>query len=324
MGFNQKVIMKKYYVENLDEHIGEEIVSFFAIREKSLRKSRAGKSYLRVTCVDKTGNVMGNIWDKASQLSKKFTVADIVKVQAFIELYENQTQLSISNIRKAKEQEYEIADFSPTTTKDINKLTEQLFNFVDSIQNQYLNKLLHLFFDDKEFLKKFASAPAAKSWHHNVIGGLLYHTITVTKICNAVANFYEDLDRDLLVACAVLHDIGKVEEYSLKPFIDFTDEGKLVGHIVIGDKMVVDKIQQINNFPPMLKNKIRHLLLSHHGEREKGAVVLPKTKEAIILHYADNMDAHIMGVQDLIEKAKKQNREWTEYNNLTKREYYTK
>jgi len=318
--------MKKHYIENLSDYLGTEIVSFFAISEKSLRKSRAGKSYIRVTCIDKTGQIIGNIWDNVKHLESQFSIGDIVKVKASVDIYESNLQLNISNIRKAEESEYEISDFSPATTKNINKLTEQLFQYLDSIENKYLNKLLHLFFDDKEFLKKFTFAPAAKSWHHNKIGGLIHHTITVTNICDSVVPIYrdDDIDRDLLVCCAILHDIGKVDEYHLRPFIDFTDEGKLVGHIVIGDKMVVDKIQQINNFPPMLKNKIRHLLLSHHGEREKGAVVLPKTKEAILLHYADNMDAHIMGVQDLIEKAKKQNRDWTEYNNLTKREYYTK
>lgn len=318
--------MKKHYIENLSDYLGTEIVSFLAISEKSLRKSRAGKSYIRVTCIDKTGQIIGNIWDNVKHLESQFSIGDIVKLKASIDIYESNLQLNISNIRKAEENEYEISDFSPTTTKNINKLTDQLFQYLDSIENKYLNKLLHLFFDDKEFLKKFTSAPAAKSWHHNKIGGLIHHTITVTNICDSVVPIYrdDDIDRDLLVCCAILHDIGKVDEYHLRPFIDFTDEGKLVGHIVIGDKMVVDKIQKINNFPPMLKNKIRHLLLSHHGEREKGAVVLPKTKEAILLHYADNMDAHIMGVQDLIEKAKKQKRDWTEYNNLTKREYYTK
>nr|MBC8525272.1 HD domain-containing protein [Candidatus Cloacimonadota bacterium] len=312
--------MKKYYIENFGEFVGREITDYFAVSEKSLRKTRADKPYLRITCLDKTGQVVGNIWDNAPNLSKKFTIADIVKLQASVELYENQIQLRITNIRKAREEEYEIADFSPTITKDVDKLTEHLFKFIDSIQNQYLNELLHLFFDDKEFLKKFVSAPAAKSWHHNKVGGLLHHTITVAKICNAVENFYDDIDRDLLVCCAILHDIGKIDEYYLKPFIDFTDEGKLVGHIVLGDKMVVDKCEQIDNFPKMLLNKIRHLLLSHHGEREKGAVCLPKTREAILLHYADNMDAHLIGVQDLIDKAKEQKRDWTEYNNLTKRE----
>ena len=316
--------MKKYYIENLSDSLGTEIISFFAISEKSLRKSRTGKSYIRLTCIDKTGQIIGNIWDNVKQLESQFTIGDIVKVRASIDIYEGNTQLNITNIRKSVENEYDISDFSPTTTKDINKLTEQLFGFIDSIQNQYLNKLLHLFFDDKEFLKKFTSAPAAKSWHHNKIGGLIHHTITVTNICNSVEGNYDNIDRDLLVCCAIIHDIGKVDEYYLRPFIDFTDEGKLVGHIVIGDKMVVDKCQQINNFPKMLINKIRHLLLSHHGEREKGAVVLPKTKEAILLHYADNMDAHIMGVDDLIEKAKKQKKDWTEFDPLTKREYFTK
>lgn len=303
--------------------MGKEIVSFFAISEKQLRRSRAGKSYIRVSCVDNTGMITGNIWENVKSLNKKFNEGDIAKVQALVEMYAGSLQFNITQIRTAQENEYDISDFLATTPKDVDKLTDELFDFIDSVKNPYLNELLHLIFDDKEFLKNFVNAPAAKSWHHNFIGGLLHHSITVTKICDAVSHFYEGIDRDLLISGALIHDIGKIEEYHTKPFIDFTDTGKLIGHIVLGNKKVVDEIEKINNFPLNLKLKIQHLLLSHHGEREKGAVVLPKIREAILMHFADNMDAQTTGAESVIKKAIDEKRTWSEYDRLTNRAYFT-
>ena len=315
--------MKKIFIQDFSSLEGSEITDYFAISEKSVRKSRAGKFFIRVMCVDRTGQVTGFIWDNVPKFQNAFSVGDIVKIKALVTTFENNVQLSISNIRKAEENEYQISDFAPTTTKDTNKLIEKLFGFIDSVKNEYLSKLLHLFFDDKELLEKFSKSPAAKNWHHNVVGGLLHHSVTVTSICDAVSTLYDGIDRDLLVTCAILHDVGKIKEYTLAPFIDFTDEGRLVGHVVIGNKMVVDKCEEINNFPQNLLMKIQHLLLSHHGEREHGAAVPPKTKEALILHYADNLDAQVTGAAELIEKAADENSTWTDYHYLTNREYYT-
>ncbi|MGC9336495.1 MAG: 3'-5' exoribonuclease YhaM family protein [Candidatus Cloacimonadia bacterium] len=315
--------MKKYFIENLDEYLGKEITDFFAISEKSLRTSKAGKSYLRLTCVDKSGVITGNIWENAGKVAKNFTTSNIAKIRATVEFYEGQLQLNISNIRRAKAEEYNLTDFYPTTEKDLDLFITQLFEFIDSVSNTYLNDLLHSIFDDKEFLKKFTSAPAAKNWHHNILGGLLHHTINVTIICNHVSGLYESINRDLLITAAILHDIGKVKEYHWDPFIDFTDQGKLIGHIVLGDELVSEKCKKIDNFPPKLMIMLRHLLLSHHGEMEKGAATLPKTREALLLHYADSLDAHLVGAQELIEDAKKLDKKWTDFDNLTKRKYYT-
>ncbi|MBN2017270.1 MAG: HD domain-containing protein [Candidatus Cloacimonetes bacterium] len=315
--------MKEIFVQDLNSMEGSEIIDFFAVSEKSIRKSRNGKFFIRVLCLDKTGQVTGFIWDNVPQFQDCFNVGDIVKLKALVTTFEGNLQLSIRNIRKAEDNEFDIADFSPTTTKDTNKLLDRLFGFIDSVKNEYLSKLLHLFFDDKEFLEKYSKAPAAKNWHHNLVGGLLHHSTTVTTICDAVSPLYEEIDRDLLITCAILHDIGKIKEYTLAPFIDFTDEGRLIGHVVMGNKMVVDKCEEINNFPGDLLMKVEHLLLSHHGEREYGAAVPPKTKEALILHYADNLDAQVAGASDLIDKASEENSTWTDYHHLTNREYFT-
>ncbi len=315
--------MKEKFVQDLSSLEGSEITDLFAISEKSVRKSRAGKFFIRVMCLDRTGRVTGFIWDNVPKFQDTFSVGDIVKIKALVTTFENNVQLSISNIRKAEENEYKLSDFAPTTTKDTNKLIERLFGFIDSVKNEYLSKLLHLFFDDKELLEKFSKSPAAKNWHHNLVGGLLHHSVTVASICDAVSTLYDGIDKDLLITCAILHDIGKTKEYTLAPFIDFTDEGRLIGHIVIGNKMVVDKCEKINNFPKNLLMKIQHMLLSHHGERENGAAVPPKTREALILHYSDNLDAHVTGASELIEKAADEKSSWTDYHFLTNREYYT-
>lgn len=315
--------MKEKFVQDLSSLEGSEITDLFAISEKSVRKSRAGKFFIRVMCLDRTGRVTGFIWDNVPKFQDTFSVGDIVKIKALVTTFENNVQLSISNIRKAEDNEYQLSDFAPTTTKDTNKLIERLFGFIDSVKNEYLSKLLHLFFDDKELLEKFSKSPAAKNWHHNLVGGLLHHSVTVASICDAVSTLYDGIDKDLLITCAILHDIGKTKEYTLAPFIDFTDEGRLIGHIVIGNKMVVDKCEKINNFPKNLLMKIQHMLLSHHGERENGAAVPPKTREALILHYSDNLDAHVTGASELIEKAADEKSSWTDYHFLTNREYYT-
>jgi len=317
--------MKKYFIEDLEEYLGKEIIDFFAISEKSLRTSKAGKPYLRLTCVDKSGVITGNIWDNVSKLAKNFNISDIAKIRATVELYEGQLQLNISNIRKATPEEYDPVDFYPGTDKDIDLFITRLFEFIDKVKEPHLNALLHSIFDDKEFLKEFTSAPAAKNWHHNVLGGLLHHTINVATICENAACLYEDIliNKDLLMTAALLHDIGKVKEYYRAPFIDFTDEGKLIGHIVLGDEIVTEKCKKIDNFPLKLMIMLRHLLLSHHGEMEKGAPTLPKTREALLLHYADSLDAHLIGAQELIEDAKKLDKKWTDFDYLTKRKYYT-
>jgi len=316
--------MKEIFIEDLRTLEGNEIVDFFAVSEKSIRKSKNGKPFVKIMLVDKTGQVIGFIWDNVPQLQDTFMAGDIVKIKAFVTTFEGNIQLTVRNIRTAEEQEYDLTDFSPVSSKDRDKLIDSLFAYIDSIKNDYLSKLLHLFFDDKEFLEKFAKAPAAKNWHHNLVGGLLHHSVTVTTICDSVSTLYQEIDRDLLLSCAIIHDIGKTREYSLTPFIEFTDEGRLIGHVVMGHMMVVDACRKINNFPSDLMMKIEHLLLSHHGEREFGAAVPPKTREALILHYADNLDAQVVGASDLIDKAADQSADWTAYNSLTGREYYTK
>jgi len=214
-------------------------------------------------------------------------------------------------------------EYIETTSKDITKLSDKLFEYIENIQDVYLKELLLSIFEDKEFFTLFANSPAAKTWHHNYLGGLLEHTISVTTICDFATHLYP-LNKDLLITGAILHDIGKVYEYHVKPTIDFSVEGRLVGHIPLGDKVVCEKAAQINNFPKELLIKLRHLILAHHGEYEKASARLPQTLEAIVLHYADNLDAQTVGVQQLIQAVKNPDADWTEYDRLNNRYFYIK
>ena len=226
-------------------------------------------------------------------------------------------------MNKVPEEEYNLSDFLETTSKDVNKLSDRFFEYIDNIKDVYMKKLLLNVFEDKEFFTLFAQAPAAKTWHHNYIGGLLEHTISVTSICEFVSHLYS-VNKDLLITGAILHDIGKVAEYNVRPTIEFTVEGRLVGHIPLGDKILCEKAAEIDNFPKETLMKLRHLILSHHGEYEKASARLPQTLEAIILHHADNLDAQTVGVIQLVKGIKSEDAIWSEFDKLNSRYYYVK
>ncbi len=312
----------KIFVKELKEHLNKEFISNFLVSQKELREG-AKDFYIRLKLNDCTGSVPGNVWNNAKVISEKFEVGDVIQVKGVIISYKAQLQVTVNKITKIPEEEYNLSDYLETTSKDVNKLSEKLYNYVDSIGNSYLKQLLSKIFDDKEFFTIFAQAPAAKTWHHNYIGGLLEHTIAVASICEFSTHLY-NVDKDLLITGALLHDIGKVLEYDIKPTIEFTAEGRLVGHIPLGDHILCAKAAEIDNFPPDLLFKLRHLVLSHHGEYEKASARLPQTLEAIVLHHADNFDAQTVGVAQLVESVQNDDAKWTEYDKLNNRYYYIK
>jgi len=313
--------MDKIWVNDLHAHLGQaDVVSTFLVTEKSLREGKRGM-YLRMRLMDKTGDVAGNVWNNASALGKLFEKGDVVKVKGSVGEFKDQVQFTVNKLRKMGEDEYELQDYMRSSDKDLNSLMEQMQGFIQSIKNEQLQQLLTNIFADQEFLAQFKKCPAAKNWHHNYIGGLLEHTMAVTKICGFAADLYP-VDRDVLVAGAILHDIGKVFEYEVSSAIDFTDEGRLVGHLCIGDDFVTQKAREIADFDQRTLMKMRHLILSHHGEMEKGAARLPQTLEAMVLHYADNMDAQAAGISQLISAVQKDDARWTEYNAIHNRYFY--
>jgi len=279
--------------------------------------------YIRMELADKTGSVPGNVWNNAKAIAEKFDEGDVLRIKGMVIRYKSQIQITVNKIQKLYEEEYNLTDFMETTSKDMNKLADKLFNFIDQLKQADLKKLLLNIFEDKEFYTKFVQAPAAKTWHHNYIGGLLEHTVSVATICDFISHLYQ-VDRDMLIAGAILHDIGKVFEYRVFKTIDFSVAGRLIGHIPLGDQFICERAAQINNFPADVLMKLRHLILAHHGEYEKASARLPQTLEAVVLHHADNLDAQTVGVLQHINRITEDNAEWSEFDRLNERYYYIK
>jgi 3'-5' exoribonuclease len=311
--------MDRIEIRELSQFVGKEITGFYLAAEKELREGKGGQ-YLRIRLQDKSGSCNANVWNNAPKEAENFEEGDVVKIAAMVTSYKGQTQLSISKIRLADKSEYDLEEFLAKSQKDPKLLADEFFGFLDSVQGNHLRQLLKAIFDDKEFFTKFSFAPAAKSWHHNYIHGLLEHTVSVARICDFCSRFY-NVNRDLLITGALLHDSGKVFEYQQVPSIEFTTVGRLVGHLTLADQMVCSKAAQINNFPSELLMLVRHMILAHHGEYEKASVRLPQTIEALVLHMADNLDAQAIGVQQLLEITPSDS-EWSEFDKLNNRYYY--
>jgi len=307
--------MAKQFI--VDLKYGEAVRSQFMVYKKQLRdfKNKPGK-YLTLTIGDKTGQMEAKVWDKAEELALSFEEEDVVFLEGQVELFNDKLQLKVVNLQKVDK--YEIGDFLPQTSKDVDKL----FNYIKAvnIQNPYLKSLLASFLNDEEFVSLFKKAPAAKSLHHCYLGGLVEHTYEVIKICEVVSELFPEIDRELLFTGAILHDIGKIVELKFTKLIDYTDEGRLIGHVVMGERIISERMATINGFPKELKIRLSHLLLSHHGEYEWGSPKRPKTLEACALHYAENLDAQVNRFILLIEKEK--DKTWADYDRLLQRHIY--
>jgi 3'-5' exoribonuclease len=245
-----------------------------------------------------------------------------VTVRAVVEEYRGQRQLVIERLKAAEQEEMDAADLVPKSSHDLDTLRGRLLEIVESVSNPHLKALLEQFFCDEEFVGCFCRAAGAKSLHHSHLGGLVEHTVGVLEILETVARVHPELDRDLMMAGALLHDLGKVTELECSTSIDYTDAGRLVGHTVLTDRMVNRAIERIEGFPEELANRLTHLLLSHHGQREYGAPVLPMTAEACALHYADNLDAHVQYFGQVIADGQASGSRWSDYQRLFERYIY--
>lgn len=287
------------YINELRE--GENIIEHYLCKKKNTLKSRTGKSYLSLILQDKTGTIDAKVWELYNGI-QSFEENDFIKVDAVVLTYQNDLQLNIKKIRRSREGEYNPMDYIPSTDKDVDELYENILELVESITNPYLKQLgENVFIKNKEISDKFKTHSAAKAMHHNYMGGLLEHTLNVAQICDFMAPRYKYVNRDLTVLAGLLHDIGKIKELSAFPLNDYTDEGQLIGHIVIGAELVTEEAAKIENFPEELKNLLKHCILAHHGEYEFGSPKRPKTMEAFILHAADDTDAKLKMFQDAID-----------------------
>ena len=281
---------------------GDSIVGIYLCKQKNRAQTRAGKDYENVTMQDKTGSISCKIWEPDSVGIGDFEVFDYVEVHGRVSLFNGALQLSIDRARKASEGTYDPGDYQPVSPKNIELMYTELLELIDSVQSPYMQLLLQKFFvDDEDFVKKFKAHSAAKSVHHGFIGGLLHHTLSVAKLCDFYCTQYPQLNRDLLITAAICHDIGKTAELSSFPYNDYTDEGQLLGHIVIGVEMLDEKIAEIKGFPKKRATELKHCILAHHGEYEYGSPKKPALLEAMALNFADNTDAKIESMSEALE-----------------------
>lgn len=302
------------YIEGLRE--GEKVAEIYLCKSKTTATTKNGKPYDSVILQDKTGVIDAKIWEPNSLGIDDFDALDYVDVVGEVIVFNGGKQLNIKRARKAKEGEYDEGEYLPVSEKNIDTMYEELLGFISSIENKHLKQLLSSFFiEDKDFAASFKKNSAAKSVHHSFIGGLLEHTLSVTKLCNEYTELYPILNRDLLITAAIFHDIGKTKEISKFPTNDYTDEGQLLGHIVIGYQMVDDAIKKLDGFPEKLGNELKHCILSHHGELEYGSPKKPAIIEAVALNFADNTDAKLETMKEILTTSTPlEGQEWLGYN----------
>ena len=301
------------YINELRD--GEMISEVYLCKNKVVAKTKAGKSYYSMQLQDKTGIIDAKVWELNNAIAH-FEPMNYIRVDAQVTSFNGALQLNVKRVRVADAGEFEPADYMPCSGKDIEGMYKELLDIINSVSDANLNKLLKcLFVDDAEFVKRFKNHSAAKSIHHGFIGGLLEHTLSVAKLCVYLADNYPVIKKDLLVSAAIFHDIGKIDELSAFPENDYTDEGQLVGHIVMGTMMVGEKMKQIDGFPVTLGNELKHCILAHHGELEYGSPKKPALIEALALAHADNLDAKLQTFKEVLDD-NKDKADWLGYNKM--------
>lgn len=300
------------YIQELRE--GERISQVFLCKTKITATTKSGKNYYSLTLQDRTGTLDGKVWELNGAIDH-FEPMDFIQADGEVIVFNNSPQLNIRRIRRAKEGEYDPKDYFPVSEKDPDAMYKELLGLIAQVKEPHLRQLVESFFvQDKAFIKAFREHSAAKSVHHGFIGGLMEHTLAVTKLCRFYCDQYPIINKDLLLTAAMFHDIGKTRELSAFPVNDYTDEGQLLGHIMIGCEMVSDRIREIPGFPPKLAAELKHCILAHHGEMEYGSPKKPAIIEAAALYFADNTDAKLQIMRELLEPATPG--EWLGYNKL--------
>ncbi len=301
------------YIETFRE--GMRISGVYLCKTKQIALTKNGKEYGNLILQDKTGTIDAKIWDLGSPGIGNFETLDYIWVDADVTVFMGANQLNVKRVRKADEGEYIPADYLPVSSKDIKKMYEELLAVISTFKNPYLKELAESYFADPVFAKAFQFHSAAKSVHHGFVGGLLEHTLSVVKMCEYFAGAYPMLNRELILTAAMFHDIGKTKELSVFPENDYTDDGQLLGHIIIGTEMVSDRIRTIPGFPAKLATELKHCILAHHGELEYGSPKKPALLEAMALNFADNADAKMETMIEVLQSAGS-NQGWLGYNRL--------
>jgi 3'-5' exoribonuclease len=308
--------VKSHYVSDLQD--GQAVSTLFLVCEKGIRTSARGKSWLELSLRDRTGSIPAKMWDNFEAIAKTFECDDVVVIRGRVKLYNGQKEVTLEQIIPAEEREYELADFLAHTRYDVEGLYAELRASIATMTDPFLKRLLESIVEDPAIAPRLRRAPAAMTMHHAFIGGLLEHVVSLIGLSRGVLAQYPELDADLLLSGIVLHDVGKIEELSYERGVQYTTPGRLLGHIAIGTMLVREKIKTIPNFPPELAILVEHLILSHHGSLEFGSPTLPQTREAVALHFLDDMDSKMAAMRATLA-SESGNAEWTDRNPALRR-----
>lgn len=294
------------------------------VAEKNLYTTKDGKPYLRLQLMNRTGSLEGVLWDDAESAHDLLLKAPhaVVEIEGVVILYQQEKRIRLHAVRPVPEEEADIETFLPTSPRDPEEMAAELHRTIRRVRNPFLRRLLETVFRDPEIWEPFRNAPAAKRMHHAYRGGLLEHTLSLARLVELVRKNYPFLDGDLLLSAALLHDLGKAWELSAERGFEYTDEGRLIGHILIGLSVLEKKIEAIPEFPPALATNLKHLVVSHHGEMEFGSPKRPMTLEALCLHGLDNLDAKLWGVHDFLEKEAAPDKRWTAFHRVHQQHFY--
>ncbi len=317
--FRLSIVAKTFISEILPN---QEVATAFVVAEKQLRTARNGTSFLTLKLIDKTGEIMGRVWEKAAELSDSIPVRSAVFLRGRSETYRDELQLNILEAHTMKTSDIEPADFLPASPADPGALLDRLKALASGVKDKSCSLVLKSLLKDRALLNRFRTAPAAKSIHHAYLGGLLEHTTAVAELVVEIAKLYPFLDRDLLITGAVLHDVGKVDEFVYDLCIDYSDEGRLLGHMAMGVSILEEKLMGLKGVVPEKAMLLKHLILSHHGEAAFGAVKVPMTREAFVLHFADDLDAKMNMLTRLISEPRTENEAWTAYQPIFERFFF--
>ncbi len=311
---NQKEITQLVKNDSVDHYL--------LVRKADIRLTKSNKEFLSLELGDTSGSISSNVWDNTDSIFSIIKSGDVVKVKGSIEEFQGNLQIRISSIKIVTEEEgISPTDFLPHSKREIAVMKKEFEDRLNKISNEYLKSLLKLIFTDENF-EKYSKVPAGKSWHHSYVHGLLEHTLEIIRICDLMCDIHPEINRDLLISGAMMHDFGKTEELNFEKNFDYTDKGKLLGHIVISAMLVNEKSKEIKDFPEELKNLLIHIILSHQGKLEYASPVVPKTLEAITLYQADELSAKVNAYKNAIVSDSRGDSKWTKYISLISTELY--